>query len=131
MLATPPAVAKNVRRSAFTLVEVMVVMAIIVILASLATVGTMRYLNNAKELTDEARATQIAKAYISEFNKTGGDQWPEDPSMVATYLDKGSADLVNPWNVPYQVSIEETESGPKPYVMSSRPDGTTMRFPKR
>jgi general secretion pathway protein G len=131
MLAVKPSQFARVRHSAFTLVEVMVVMAIIVILASLATVGTMRYLNNAKELTDEARATQIVKAYLTEFNRSGGDVWPEDPSMVATYLDKGTSDLVNPWNVPYQVTIEDTESGPKPYVISSRPDGTTQRYPRR
>jgi general secretion pathway protein G len=120
----------SIRRSAFTLVEVMVVMAIIIILASLATVGTMKYLNNAKDLTDEARAMLIIKAYKTEHVvKYGGDGWPSEPSEVISYLEKGQADLLNPWGVPYQVSIQETPSGYAPYVSSQRPDGT-FTFPK-
>ncbi|MFO0938717.1 MAG: type II secretion system protein [Gemmataceae bacterium] len=132
MLANTPLNSRS-RRSAFTLVEVLVVMAIIVILASVATVGVMRYLDNAKENVDESRMRNLITAYKSYNLKTGGDSWPSDPSIIVNpddggrpYLDGGIEAITNPWGIRYSVDIGEssTGSGPTPYVHSQRPTGT-------
>ena len=126
-------------RDAFTLVEVLVVMAIIVILAGVATVGVMKYLDTAKENVDESRMRNLVQAYKTyNISITGGDGWPSDPSELivplsgsrAAILDGGYDAIVNPWGNAYTVQIVDTASGPSPYVTSIRPYGT-MTIPKK
>jgi general secretion pathway protein G len=136
MLATKYSI-KSIRRSAFTLVEVLVVMAIIVILAGTAVVGTMKFLENAKENNDESRMRNIITACKAVNLKSGGDYWPQDVMELVTptdggrsYLDGGQADTINPWGSPYQLSLQETPAGPKMFVISTRPNGATIMYPK-
>jgi general secretion pathway protein G len=136
MLATTPSL-RPIRRSAFTLIEVLVVMAIIVILAGVATVGIMKYLDTAKENVDESRMRLIVQAYKAYHLRTGGDGWPNDPSELINPPDGTKADLEggidaiqNPWMQPYTVQIVETATGPQPYVTSVRPHGT-FTYPKK
>lgn len=136
MLATTPTTRRS-RRDAFTLVEVLVVMAIIVILAGIASVGVMRYLDNAKELNAEAQMKNIYSAYMAYNLKSGGDLWPQDPSELVVspdggkaYLDGGQQALLSPWGQPYTVQIQEVSSGAKPVVYCQTPGGMTLQYPK-
>lgn len=124
------------RRDAFTLIEVLVVMAIIVILAGVATVGIMRYLDNAKELAAEAQMKNISTAYLTYYTRSGGDSWPADiTELIApsdggrAYLDGGQSAIMSPWKQVYTVSIQDTSSGPKPVVYCQTPNGT-IQYPK-
>ena len=137
MLATTNTTRRS-RRDAFTLVEVLVVMAIIVILAGVATMGTMKYLDTAKENVDEQRMRNLALAYRTYNTLSGGDNWPSDPSELivpasgsrAAVLAGGVDAITNPWGNPYTVQIVPVDSGEEPYVTSIRPYGT-MTIPKR
>lgn len=135
MLTTKPTNRRS-RRDAFTLVEVLVVMAIIVILAGIASVGVMRYLDNAKELTAETQMKNIATAYQTFFTRSGGESYPNSPQELIqptdggkAYLDGGIQAITSPWGEQYTVQIVDTSSGPKPVVFCNTPNGT-IQFPK-
>ena len=127
---------RRTRRDAFTLIEVLVVMAIIVILASVATIGIFRYLDNAKENVAESQMNLIVKGYESFLLRTGGSNYPNDPIELVQpsdggrpYLDGGLSAITSPWGDRYQVNIVETSSGPKPVVTCNSPNGT-LQIPK-
>jgi general secretion pathway protein G len=135
MLTTTPT-NRRTRRDAFTLVEVLVVMAIIVILAGIASVGVMRYLDNAKELTAETQMKNIATAYNSYFIKTGSESYPNSLQELIqptdggrAYLEGGIQAITSPWGEQYTVQIVDTSAGPKPVVFCNTPNGT-IQFPK-
>lgn len=135
MLATNPTNRRS-RRYAFTLVEVLVVMAIIVILAGIASVGVMRYLDNAKELTAETRMKNLYTAYTTYYTRTGGMSWPSDPAELIqpgdggkAYLDGGMEAITSPWGQQFTVTFQETSSGEKPVIMCQTPNGT-IQYPK-
>ncbi len=96
-------VRRELPRSAFTLLEVLIVVAILVILASAASIALFRYLEEAKEgraLNDMRAIEQALKTY---YLKHG--EWPPQGEQgllaIAPYLEQGANALVSPWGTRY------------------------------
>jgi general secretion pathway protein G len=90
----------NRRRSAFTLLEVLVVVAIIVMLAGMA-VGVMSYLERAREDTAVINASTVKKAML-DYKIRNGD-WPQ--GGLNDLVNEGTLkadNLLDPWKQPYQ-----------------------------
>ncbi len=88
------------RRSAFTLLEVLVVVAIIVMLAGMA-VGVMSYLERAREDTAVINASTVKKAML-DYKIRNGD-WPQ--GGLNDLVNEGTLkadNLLDPWKQPYQ-----------------------------
>lgn len=124
------------RRSAFTLVEVLVVVAIVVILASVGTIATLKFLADAK--VDNARMSamtivEAAKAFELK-NPDGVDFTQTGPEVLIPYLDKGAAGLIDPWGAQYQISYVENADNygsRRVFVYTVSPDdGKTYGWPK-
>jgi general secretion pathway protein G len=101
MLVQPYANSRgNRRRSAFTLLEVLVVVAIIVMLAGMA-VGVMSYLERAREDTAVINASTVKKAML-DYKIRNGD-WPQ--GGLNDLVNEGTLkadNLLDPWKQPYQ-----------------------------
>jgi prepilin-type N-terminal cleavage/methylation domain-containing protein len=124
------------RHVAFTLVEVLVVVAILVILAGIATVGFMKYMDDAKINTARMNAQNIHKACKAYY--TQNDQnWPADLSVLAdptlgrSYLDKGQEALMDPWGKPYQMQQVQNANGEEElFIFTQSPQGQTIGWPR-
>jgi general secretion pathway protein G len=130
------------RRSGFTLMEVLVVVAILVILATIAAVAVPKQLNEAKKGTAVTQCTTIAKAVeqymISAANPGVSDeermpnqlmdlvnpQW-NDGSRPTSFLPDGRNSLIDPWGREYQTRNANRDDG-TPYIIiwTQAPDGT-------
>lgn len=113
-------------RSAFTLLEVLIVVAIIVVLAGVSSVYVFRFLNDAKIDTARASATTIAKA-IQAYELRFGVP-PESLQQLIQPLDgsKPFVDpdaLLDPWGHPYMYDASgPRHNGLKPDVWAVHPD---------
>jgi general secretion pathway protein G len=101
----------NSRRSAFTLLEVLVVVAILVILASVGSVYIFRYLEDAKGDATLLKMKQLEKTCQSYSVKNGGN-WPETLDELIRpldgnepFLDGGSEAIMSGWGTPIQYTI--------------------------
>lgn len=115
------------RRDAFTLMEILVVVAIIVVLAGIATVSVFRYLEESRISTARsscASLANMAKSYILNSGSPpnslqdllnppdGRQRYVESPDM-----------LVDPWGQPYQLAVTEDSTGnPEVEVYTQRPN---------
>ena len=118
-------------RSAFTLLEVLVVVAILVVLAGVASISILRYLDDAKK--DKARLDiraieQASKAY---YTKSGGN-WPENlglliqpPDGGRPFLENGLAAITDPWGNTYTYD-PASGNGEKPLIGTTAPDGQVI-----
>jgi prepilin-type N-terminal cleavage/methylation domain-containing protein len=96
------------RRAAFTLLEVLVVVAILVILAGVASISIFKYMDNAKVGRAKADMNTLVKAYQTYY--TQHSEWPTQPAEVAPLLDQGINAFQSPWpGVTYQVSIQQQQ----------------------
>jgi general secretion pathway protein G len=95
----------SARRSAFTLLEVLVVVAILVILAGVASISIFRYMEDAKVSRAKSDMQAIEKAYETFY--TQHQEWPQDLIQVAPLLKQGQEALKDPWGNPYVVEIVE------------------------
>src|SRR5438067_8302609 len=94
------------RRSAFTLLEVLVVVAILVILAGVASISIFRYMEDAKvgrARTDMQALEKAVKTYYTQH----GDWPPPDQlaSAIGPLMDQGQAALVDPWGNQYTYEV--------------------------
>lgn len=139
MLASARLARTNItRRAAFTLVEVLVVVAIVVILASVGTIATLKFLEDAK--IDNARLSAQAIVDVAKANEAkldGVDFTRDGMGMLSQYLDKGDAALLDPWNQPYQVRYVSIQSqytsttSQRLYVFTVHPQtGQEIGWPK-
>src|SRR5437763_8928352 len=99
------------RRHAFTLMEVLVVVAILLVLASAASIAVFKYLEDSKKdraALDIQTLSTAAKTYMLR----NGGQPPEALENILQYVENGSqSSLTDPWNQRYQMAIQQDQSG--------------------
>ena len=139
MLATARRLAHPRRRSAFTLIEVLVVVAILVILATIAAIYVPKQLNEAKKGTAVTGCATVAKAIdtysLSSSNPGLSDEErlppaPEslaNPGWSTSFLPDGHQSLIDPWGKQYQFQSTAKDDG-TPYILvfTYAPDGTPI-----
>jgi general secretion pathway protein G len=109
------------KRSAFTLLEVLVVVAIIVMLAGMA-VGVMSYLERAREDTAIMNASTIKKALL-DYKIRNGD-WPGNLQELVNAGSLRPENLLDPWKRPFEFT-------PPPEGQDDYVDVYTMRGAKK
>ncbi|HEY1187338.1 MAG TPA: prepilin-type N-terminal cleavage/methylation domain-containing protein [Gemmata sp.] len=139
MLSSTRRLAPAARRSGFTLIEVLVVVAIVVILATIAAVFVPKQLIEAKKGTAVTGAVTISKAidsYMLSSSNPGvsdEDKMPTAPESLVnpgwstSFLPDGHQSLLDPWGKPYQFQQSQKEDG-SPYIIvyTHAPDGTPI-----
>jgi prepilin-type N-terminal cleavage/methylation domain-containing protein len=132
MLLQPRNRSVDRRRGAFTLLEVLVVVAIILVLASVATVSVMSYLEDAKIDKTKMNLKAAEKAANSAILKNGGDP-PDDLTGAATrYIEGGAATMVDGWNQPIRI-VMDTDPGTgnqRPRAIADTPKGQMTSWDK-
>ncbi|HEY2786133.1 MAG TPA: type II secretion system protein [Fimbriiglobus sp.] len=124
-------------RDAFTLVEILVVVAILVILASVGTIGLLKYLDWAKENNARLSCQNIQKAVKSYRVATDLD-WPVGNLQVLIggdgerpWIEGGERALYDPWGNMYQLQIAQGVNGDEiPVVYTQTPQGKRIAWPK-
>jgi len=127
MLVRCPHTRRNIRRAAFTLMEVLVVVAIIVVLAGIATVS-FKYLSGAKEDATRAKIKKVETAVVS-YNLRN-KQFPTDlvsltqvqPDNSQAYLEPG--DILDEWGQPIELDLSQMSPTGKPKIWSRGEPGT-------
>lgn len=123
------------RRAAFTLLEVLVVVAIIVILATVASVAVFRNLEDAKKSKAQLQAQTISKAMQAYYMRAeSGNTYPESPQQLlqppwggTSFLPNGQQDLLDPWNNPYQFQPGQGPDGSQIiFVYCTTPDNVRI-----
>ena len=102
------------RRAAFTLVEVLVVVAIVVILASVGTLATFKFLEDAKVDAARQKAVNLDNWYKSYMAKNPdlNIQDFQDITVLAQYAEDGPKSLMDPWGQMYQfMPIDDAAAG--------------------
>jgi general secretion pathway protein G len=125
-------------RSAFTLLEVLVVVAILVILASVAGIYVFGFLADAKVDTAQNTIAMMetqCKAYMA---KNGGDPPQQLSELVqptngkSPLIDGGISALNNPWGGQYMMEIgQDGQGNPDPIVYTQTDKGQTLYSKKR
>lgn len=122
------------RRSGFTLLEVLVVVAILVILATVASIAVTRNLDDARKSKAQLQAAAIAKAMEQYYiNTNSGNQYPTTMQELVTppwggtsFLNDPQADMTDPWGQQFQIqqaqATDNSQQG-KPLVWTKAPDG--------
>jgi len=124
-------------RPAFTLVEVLVVMAILVIIAGVATFGVSKGMDMAKRQENKLKMQKIetaAKTYFITYQ-----EYPSDPSQLVTQGPDGTAPLIeggqtailDPWSQPYQMTITQDDQGSTRVRVISNGSGTQIAWPEK
>ena len=98
-----PARRSHSRRSAFTLLEVLVVVAIIVVLASVSSIYVFKFFDDSKKDKALMDMQALNTAYQSYKLKTDDTNAFTDVNLLAPYMTQGSAALVDPYGSQYQV----------------------------
>jgi len=127
------------RRSAFTLIEVLVVVAILVILATIAAVYVPKQLDEAKKGTAVTGCVTISKAidsYMMSSSNPGNsdeEKMPTsleqltNPSWSTSFLPDGQQSLLDPWGKKYQSQQGSREDGHVYLIVYTHaPDGTPI-----
>jgi general secretion pathway protein G len=123
------------RRAAFTLLEVLVVVAILVILAGVGIVATTRYLEDSRKNTAQLNCQGLAQAVEAyRMNPQSGNEYPETlahllqpPFGGTSFLKNGQNDLIDPWSHQYQYQLVQGADGAMmPLIYTTAPDGTSI-----
>jgi len=128
---------RTARRSAFTLLEVLVVVAILVILATVASIAVTRNLDDARKSKAQLQCAAIAKAMESYYiNQNSGNQYPTSLQELVTppwggtsFLNDPQADMIDPWGQQFQIQQTQANDGSlagKPLVFTKAPDGVPI-----
>jgi general secretion pathway protein G len=133
MIVARHAVARSARanaRSAFTLMEVMVVAAILVILAGVGSIALFRYIDDARESTAKVQIATIEKACVAY--KTNHGDYPASLDVLlqpeggkAAYLEE--KDITDPWNNRFVYDPQTRNATGKPHIaVQQSPSGTPI-----
>ena len=114
------------RRSAFTLLEILVVVAIILVLASVATISLMTVLKENKDDAAKMNAANLAKAVQAYMIRNPDAAPPQSLEEVIKYVEgQDHNKLIDPWGNPYMLAYNESGS---PYVYATNPEtGAVIR----
>ncbi|MGL6097805.1 MAG: prepilin-type N-terminal cleavage/methylation domain-containing protein [Fimbriiglobus sp.] len=118
------------RRSAFTLLEVLVVVAILVVLAGVSSIFVFKYLEDAKKDRATLDMKTLESVYESFTAKNGGTA-PQSVSELVPYIKQGSSALTDPWGGQYQFRAINTEVGERVQFFTVAPDGQEIAWPKQ
>jgi general secretion pathway protein G len=122
------------RRTAFTLLEVLIVVAILVILAGSASIAVFKYLDDAKKGRAKADMMAIEKAIKTVYMENQGQQWPDmsQSAAVASKLEQGQAGLISPWGQPYQWEVgQDAQGNERVMIHCTTNKGEQIRWPER
>jgi general secretion pathway protein G len=128
MLVRPNTASRVAARSAFTLLEVLIVVAILVVLASVSSIYVFKFLHDAKVDAAKVSANNIAKAIQAYEVRNGA---PPDSLQVLIqppeggrpYLEGGQTALIDPWGKQFQYDPSgQHNGGTKPDVFTIDPD---------
>jgi len=132
MTLTPFRRARGLRRGAFTLLEVLVVVAILVALAGVASIYVFRYLDDSKK--DKAKLDiraidHAVKAYSLRYDNPPEQlaQLLQPPDGGKPFLEGGAAAITDPWGRPYTYSAAGGVGAggePQPIISCQPPDGS-------
>jgi general secretion pathway protein G len=121
-------------RAAFTLMEMLIVVAIIVALAGLGGYYFLGQLNEANKKIAKTKAeTTIMQACVAYY--TGhGNQWPQSLQVLLQKDDVGGPylksedDIKDPWGNYYQYNpnAQTVNGAAEPEIFTSAPDGTRI-----
>ncbi|MBP3959473.1 prepilin-type N-terminal cleavage/methylation domain-containing protein [Gemmata sp. G18] len=142
MLATTRLSPATRRRSAFTLIEVLVVVAILVILATIAAVAVPKQIEEAKkgkaQLGCKSIETAIESYQLSTSNPglTDEEKMPtsitdlyQPPWGAASFLKDGQSNTIDPWGKPYQFERRSRTDGTAyVFVFTHAPDAANTRI---
>ncbi|HEY1381190.1 MAG TPA: type II secretion system protein GspG [Gemmataceae bacterium] len=127
MVLRPLHPTRTANRAAFTLLEVLIVVAIIVVLAGVSSIYVFRYLEDAKEQRVKADVKTLEKAAQAYELKIG--QLPNSLTELVQPPDGGkpyveSESIMDPWGKQYQYDAGGGRNGgQKPDVWTTTPDG--------
>lgn len=115
------------RRSGFTLLEVLVVVAIILVLASTATVAVLQIMKENKADQAKIQALALDKA-LKTFMIKNDNNPPGDIQEILRYIDGNDpSKLIDPWGQPYQIGSSDNGTGTMTYyVFTSNPENGEM-----
>jgi general secretion pathway protein G len=128
----PQPAARPTRRTAFTLLEVLIVVAIIVVLAGVSSIYVFRYLEDAKEGAAKGGIKTIetaCKAFEIKVGNAPGSlaELLNPPGGGKPYLENGQEALLDPWKKPYAYDASGGHNGgQKPDIWTTTPDGRTI-----
>lgn len=120
---------RRVVRHAFTLMEMMIVVAIIVMLAGIAAYSYMSSLESARENTAKLQITHLQEAVMS-YNLDNGS-FP-DSLQVLTQSEEGrharieAKDLNDPWGKPYTFEPGNLSPTGTPRISTTSPGGKAI-----
>ncbi len=119
----------RVVRHAFTLMEMLIVVAIIVMLAGVAAYSYMSYLESAREKTAKLQITHLEEAAM-QYNVD--NQGMPESLQVLTVAEGGkhamieAKDLNDPWGKPYSYEPNNLSPTGKPRISTVSPGGQTI-----
>jgi general secretion pathway protein G len=116
-------------RGAFTLMEMLIVVAIIVMLAGVAAYSYTRYLEQARENTAKLQITHLQEA-VMEYNTSNGSFPASLEELTAASEGKPAAleqkDLLDPWGKQYSYEPNNVSPTGKPRIATQSPGGTPI-----
>lgn len=130
MVVRPLPPARAARRSAFTLLEVLIVVAILVVLAGVSSVYVFRYLEDSKVGAAKAGAATLAKAaqtYEIQFGQLPESlqQLVQPPDGRKPFVEPDA--LNDPWGKPFQYDPAGAHNHAlKPDVWTTTPEGVQI-----
>jgi general secretion pathway protein G len=131
MILSKPLRKNTARRSAFTLLEVLVVVAILVILAGTAVIYIPQYIEDSKikkaQLECEAWEKAVNTYYLNQNSYPSSLQDP----VVQSYIEDGANKVKDPWNGMYQVTEQTDSNGNQIPVVFTKHPKTGQRITKR
>lgn len=118
------------RRDAFTLLEVLVVVAILVVLASVASIQVFKYLEDSKKDKALMDMQALEQAY-NTYRLKNDDQHPQSLQELTPYMTQGESSFVDPWNNQYQFREIQFGEGTRVQFFTMAKDGQELVWPRR